>query len=57
MKRAYHEICLPDGTLQEGPVVVETDNEDRFLSWHKLQNEESFTEWIGGCYRVVTPNR
>ena len=43
MKRAYHDILLPDGTLQQGPVVVETDAEGRFLSWHLLEEEEPFT--------------
>ena len=68
MKRAYHDILLPDGTLQHGPVVVETDAEGRFLGWHLLgeetppapeapgrwctNTEEAFTEWIGGTYVV-----
>lgn len=68
MKRAYHDILLPDGTLQQGPVVVETDEEGRFLGWHLLGEsippspeaphkwsasaEEPFTEWIGGTYVV-----
>lgn len=52
MKRAYHDILLPDGTLQHGPVVVETDAEGRFLSWHPLEEEEPFTEWVGGTYSV-----
>ena len=50
MKRAYHSICLADGTLQQGPVVVETDDEGRFIGWHKLEGEEPFTEWIGGTF-------
>jgi len=52
LKRAYHNILLPDGTLLEGPVVVETDSEGHFLDWHKLQQEEPFTEWLGGTYSV-----
>lgn len=62
MKRAYHDILLPDGTLQQGPIVVETDTEGRFLSWHPLNEEvsgkwctnteEPFTEWVGGTYSV-----
>lgn len=52
MKRTYHDILLPDGTLQQGPVVVETDEEGRFLSWHLLEEEEPFTEWLGGTYSV-----
>ena len=53
MKRAYHDILLPDGTLQQGPVVVETDEKGRFLSWHPLEEEEPFTELVGGTYSVV----
>lgn len=52
MKRAYHDILLPDGILLQGPVVVETDNEGHFQSWHLLQQEESFTEWVGGIYTL-----
>ena len=50
MKRAYHDIILPDGTLQKGPVVVETDENGHLLSWHFLEGEEPFTEWIGGTF-------
>ena len=50
MKRAYHDIILPDGIHRHGPVVVETDEEGRFLSWHHLKEEEPFTEWVGGTY-------
>ena len=46
----YEYILLPDGTLQQGPVVVETDEEGRFLGWHLLEGEETFTEWVGGTY-------
>lgn len=52
MKRAYHDILLPNGTLEKGPVVVETDQDGQFLSWHRLQAEEPFTEWIGGTYTI-----
>jgi len=52
MKRAYHDILLPDGTLQHGPVVVETDAEGHVLEWHLLEGEESFTEWLGGTYNL-----
>ncbi|MBO7118794.1 MAG: hypothetical protein J6W03_00555 [Bacteroidaceae bacterium] len=51
-KKAYHNILLTDGTLQQGPVVVETDEGGHFLNWHFLQQEEPFTEWIGGTYSV-----
>ena len=56
MKRAYHDILLSDGTLQHGPVVVETDDAGRFLSWHLLQQEEPFTEWVGGCFQLNDKN-
>ena len=52
MKRAYHDILLPDGTLQQGPVVVETDEDGHFLRWHFLIKEEPLTEWLGGTYEV-----
>ena len=52
MKTAYHDILLPDGTLHRGPVIVETDDEGHFLSWHPLKEEEPFTEWVGGNYTV-----
>lgn len=52
MKRAYHDIRLSDGTLEHGPVVVETDEKKNLIGWHKLQQEEAFTEWIGGTYNA-----
>ena len=55
MKRAYHNILLQDGTLKQGPVIVETDSEGRLLSWRPLKEEEAFTEWVGGTYTVVNP--
>jgi len=48
MKHAYHDIILPDGTRQEGPIVVESDAEGHLLNWHLLNGEEASTEWIGG---------
>ena len=50
MKRAYHDILLPDGTLQQGPVVVETDETGCLLGWYPLQQEEAFVEWVGGTF-------
>ena len=52
MRRAYHDIRLSDGTVQSGPIIVETDEEGRLLRWHKLQAEEPFTEWVGGTFQV-----
>ena len=54
MRRAYHAICLPDGTLHQGPVVVETDAEGHLLGWHDLLEEEPFTEWVGGTFLPPT---
>jgi len=48
MKRAYHDIILPDGTRQAGPVVVETDTAGQLVGWHMLEREEPSTEWLGG---------
>lgn len=56
MKRAYHDILLPDGTLQQGPVVVETDETGCLLSWYPLQQEEAFVEWIGGTCHIDEHN-
>lgn len=55
-KRAYHDILLPDGTLQQGPIVVETDGRGRVLGWHEMQGEEPFTEWIGGTFSMSDCN-
>ena len=57
MKRAYHDILLPDGTVQKGPVVVETDQDGHFLSWHFLEEEEPQTEWIGSTYKLPISTR
>ena len=53
MKRAYHDILLPDGTLQHGPVIVETDAEGQYLGWRRLREEEALTEWIGGTFTLA----
>ncbi len=52
MKAAYHRLLLPDGQMIEGPVVVETDEENRFVAWHLLHGEEAQTLWQGGTYRL-----
>ena len=44
MKRAYHRIVNADGTVEEGPVLVETDASGRFVCWRRLWHEESNTE-------------
>ncbi|MBR4406673.1 MAG: hypothetical protein IKT30_09900 [Bacteroidaceae bacterium] len=50
MKRAYHRLLLPEGKVIDGPLVVETDENEGFLSWHILQHEEPNTIWCGGTY-------
>lgn len=53
MKRAYHDILLPDGTCLQGPFVVETDEKGNLLNWHYLEEEEPFTEWHGGTFIIT----
>ena len=50
--KAYHDLQLPDGTIIHGPVTVVVDADDNLVSWHPLNAEEPFTEWIGGCFIV-----
>lgn len=57
MKRAYHQMLMPDGTLIQGPLVVETDASGTFLRWHLLRGEEASTEWIGGLYDAAKAKR
>ena len=52
MKRAYHRIVNADGTVEEGPVLVETDASGRFVCWRRLWHVESNTEWVGGDFRI-----
>ena len=47
MQKAYHTLILPDGTTHH-LVVVCFDQNGRFLSFHPLQKEEPFVEWVGG---------
>ena len=49
----YHRLILPDGS-QEDMVVVEVDEQGRYLSHHRLVGEEPFVEWIGGVYKIDT---
>ena len=48
MRKAYHRLFLPDGTLVEGPVIVSLDENGNVLEWHRMQQEEARTEWVGG---------
>lgn len=50
-RKAYHRLVLPDGQLVEHPVVV-FDEKGRVVCWHRMTQEEPFTEWVGGEYRV-----
>ena len=52
IKTAYHRLCLPNGEQIEGPVVVETDEQECFVGWHLLCNEEPNTLWRGGTYKI-----
>lgn len=49
MKRGYHRFQAADGRVYQH-VVVEFDSQGRMLSWHELQGEEPFVEWVGGTY-------
>lgn len=52
MKRiASHRIILPDGRILQNHVVV-LEDDGRLVSFHPLQGEEPFTQWIPGEYRV-----
>lgn len=47
MKRAYHRIILPNGSVHR--MVVCTFNEkDEIIEWHPLRQEEASVEWVGG---------
>lgn len=41
-----------DGKFINGPLVVETSEDGRFLSYHPLCQEEPDTEWVGGGFKV-----
>lgn len=51
-QRAYHKLTLENGTIVHGPLVVCFDDDEKFLSWHLLEREEPFTEWVGGHFEV-----
>ena len=57
MKRGYHRLLLPDSTLIEGPVVVETAEDGSFCGWHRLSGEEPSVVWTGGEYAAATDNK
>ena len=43
----YHHLIHSDGS-QEDMVVVEVDEQGRYVSHHRLVGEEPFVEWVGG---------
>lgn len=53
MRRAYHRLILPDGTVVQGPAVVVTDSDGHPVEWHPLLAEEAATEWVGGTCSLV----
>lgn len=50
-KVAYHRLCLEDGTIVEGPLVV-VYREGVMQSFYPLEQEEAGVTWRGG---VGTP--
>lgn len=50
VKRAYHRMQTADGQIIEGPLVVETEEDGTFRSYHLLRQEEAATEWLGGTF-------
>lgn len=50
IKRGFHRFRTANGEVVEGPLVVETTEEGKFLSYHLLCQEEPFTEWVGGTF-------
>ncbi|MBQ8051349.1 MAG: hypothetical protein IJ197_07220 [Bacteroidaceae bacterium] len=55
-KLGYHHLVLPDGSRHD-MVVVEVDEEGRYLSHHPLEGEEPFVEWVGGEFRIMNDKR
>ncbi|MCF0196487.1 MAG: hypothetical protein HUK03_04520 [Bacteroidaceae bacterium] len=52
VKRGFHRIKREDGSLVDGPVVVETDEAGCMLAWHRMEHEEPATVWTGGTYEI-----
>ncbi len=51
-RRGYHHLIMPNGE-QHSMVVVLFAADGSPLSWHPLEGEEPFVEWVGGTYRWV----
>lgn len=59
--KGYHHLVLPDGSRHDW-VVVEFDDQGRYLSHHPLRSEvtgsaasfieEPFVEWVGGTVEI-----
>ena len=45
--RAYHQLILPDGSVQT-MVVVRFADDGSFVDYHQLRAEEPFVIWVGG---------
>ena len=54
-KLGFHRLLLADGTLVNGPLVVQVDDEGSILSWHPMHGEEESTEWVGGTWNAAEP--
>lgn len=47
MKRAYHRLLLPDGTVRR-MVVCKFNEKGEITEWHQFTAEEAGVEWVGG---------
>lgn len=53
---AYHRLYLPDGSVLPMQ-VVDVDEQGNVVSYHPLAAEEANTVWVGGDFRIPTPNK
>jgi len=52
IKQGYHILKTAEGSVVDGPLVVELTEDGKVLSYRPLIQEEEATEWIGGEFRV-----
>lgn len=52
VKRAYHKLILPDGTVHTMVVCHVDDATGQLLDFHPLCGEEPFVEWVGGTLNL-----